>query len=283
MIWGTIISLLVASVWYVPMYQANGWKFVDEFFIQHHFQRFTSDKYQHRQPFWFFFVVLPLMTIPWLPFFLAALWDFFKFKIQNFKFKNSGLSTQHSALNTFAFAWLAVPLVFFSLSGSKLPGYILPSLPGAIVLTAVYVCEFVSRSRARERVLQITAASMLLIVFVVLQFFATAYIEHDTVKNIIKTANEKGFTDAEFVSLYTVSHNLEFYAANRLIRDADGKLKRYDDFSVLVRAIKAESSKRILVVVPSGNVADLQNATDIANVETIAGNSESAIVLVKPK
>ena len=282
--WGTIISLLVAAVWYVPMYQANGWKFVDEFFIQHHFQRFTSDKYRHRQPFWFFFVVLPLMTLPWLPFFLAALWKFFKVQGSRFKTQNhSPFTTHHSPLTNFAFAWLAVPLVFFSLSGSKLPGYILPSLPGAIVLTAVYVSEFVSKSKVRERILQITAASTLLIVFIILQFFATAYVEHDTVKNMVKTADAKGFADAEFVSLYTVSHNLEFYAAGRLRREADGKLKRYDDFSVLVKAIKAEPNKRILVVVPSGNVANLQTATDIANIETVAENGESVIILFKPK
>jgi 4-amino-4-deoxy-L-arabinose transferase-like glycosyltransferase len=76
--WGTIVALLVACVWYLPMYQANGWKFIDEFFIQHHFQRYTSNKYQHPQPFYFFFWVLPLMTIPWLPFFLASIWNLVK-------------------------------------------------------------------------------------------------------------------------------------------------------------------------------------------------------------
>ena len=78
--WGTILSLLVASIWYLPMYLTNGWKFIDEFFLQHHFQRFASDKYRHWQPFWFFWVVLPLMTIPWLPFFLASIWNLFKVK-----------------------------------------------------------------------------------------------------------------------------------------------------------------------------------------------------------
>ena len=89
MIWGTILSLLVASAWYLPMYQANGWKFVDEFFIQHHFQRYTSNKYQHPQPFYFFFWVLPLMTIPWLPFFFAALWKIIKNLISKFKVQES--------------------------------------------------------------------------------------------------------------------------------------------------------------------------------------------------
>ena len=289
--WGTIISLLVAAVWYVPMYQANGWKFVDEFFIQHHFRRFTSDKYQHHQPFWFFFVVLPLMTLPWLPFFLASLWEFFKvqgsrFKVQGSRFKVQdleNLSTLDSRLSTFAFAWLAVPLVFFSLSGSKLPGYILPSLPGAIVLTAIYVFKFVRKSRKRERALQVLAFSMFVFTFAGLQFFAADYIRHETVKNLIETADSKGFADAEFVSLYTVSHNLEFYAAGRLQREADGKLKRYDDFSVLIKAVKEESGKRILVVVPQEAVPNLRKENGSAEVETIAENGESAIILVKPK
>ena len=284
LIWGTIISLLVAAVWYVPMYQINGWKFVDEFIIQHHFQRFTSDKYQHHQPFWFFFVVLPLMTLPWLPFFLAALWEFFKVQGSRFKVQGSNkLSTQHSALSTFAFAWLAVPLVFFSLSGSKLPGYILPSLPGAIVLTAIYVDKFVKKSEARERALQITAAAVFILAFIGLQFFAADYTKSDTVKNLIETVDSKGFADAEFVSLYTVSHNLEFYAAGRLERDADGKLKRYDDFSVLVKAIKDNSGKRILVVVPQETVPNLEKENGIADIETIADNGESAVILIKPK
>ena len=78
--WGTILSLSVAAIWYVPMYLTNGWKFIDDFFVQHHFARYASNKYQHPQPFWFFFLVLPLMTIPWLPFFLASIWDLFSRK-----------------------------------------------------------------------------------------------------------------------------------------------------------------------------------------------------------
>ncbi|MBK8305491.1 MAG: hypothetical protein IPK98_19760 [Chloracidobacterium sp.] len=74
--WGTAIAVAVASVWYVPVISRNGWQFVDEFFIQHHFQRFTSNKYQHPQPFFFFLWVLPLMTLPWMPFFFAAIWNF---------------------------------------------------------------------------------------------------------------------------------------------------------------------------------------------------------------
>jgi 4-amino-4-deoxy-L-arabinose transferase-like glycosyltransferase len=277
LVWGTILSLLVAAVWYVPMYQANGWKFVDEFFIQHHFQRFTSDKYQHHQPFWFFFLVLPLMTIPWLPFFLASIWNFFKSQIANRK------SQIPDNLSTFAFAWMIVPLVFFSPSGSKLPGYILPSLPGALILTAICVSKFAAKSLTSERVLQITAAAILVFTFVVLRFFADNFIKPETVKYMIETVNAKGFADAKFVSLYTVSHNLEFYAAGRLERETNGKLRRFDDFSVLVREIKETGGERVLVVVPQETVTNLQKESDLADIETIAENGDSAIILVKPK
>ncbi len=76
LVWGTLLAAAVAAIWYWPMYQTNGWKFIDEFFIQHHFQRFTSNKYMHPQPFIFFFWVLPLMVLPWMPAFLAAIWTY---------------------------------------------------------------------------------------------------------------------------------------------------------------------------------------------------------------
>ena len=58
LVWGTVLAVAVAGVWYVPMYLRHGYEFIDEFFIQHHFQRFTSNKYQHPQPFHFFLWVL---------------------------------------------------------------------------------------------------------------------------------------------------------------------------------------------------------------------------------
>ncbi|MDQ3131563.1 MAG: glycosyltransferase family 39 protein [Acidobacteriota bacterium] len=298
--WGTILSLIVASLWYLPMYQANGWKFVDEFFIQHHFQRYTSNKYQHPQPFWFFWLVLPLMTIPWLPFFLASIWNFVKvqgskFKVQNLKtevqdskyeiqtHKNYGkLSTLHSPLSSFALAWLLVPLVFFSVSGSKLPGYILPALPAALIFTAEYVCRYVQKSRKREIFVKLTAFATFAVVAVLLQFFVMTYAKHETVKNLIETANANGCANERIVNLYTVSHNLEFYAAGRLVRDADGKLKRYEDFSVLVKELKSGNNKRILVLVPQKDVANLTTDETI-EAKILGDNGESALVLLEKK
>ena len=283
LIWGTILSLLVAAVWYLPMYQINGWKFIDEFFIQHHFRRFTSDVYQHHQPFWFFFAVLPLMTLPWLPFFFASIWDYLGFWVQGSRFKvqdSETLGTEHLALGTFAFSWLLVPLVFFSFSGSKLPGYILPALPGALVLTAISVVKFIGESAKRKCGLQILAFLTLGVVILILQFAAPDYAVRDSVKSLVTAANAQGFAAEKIVNLYTVSHNLEFYAPDRLIRNDDGTQKRYDDYSVLVSDVKNTPDGKILVLVPHKDLVKLLTENSSVETKVLGDNGELAIILL---
>ncbi len=282
--WGTILSLLVAAVWYLPMYQTNGWKFIDEFFIRHHFQRFASDKYKHWQPFWFFWLILPLMTLPWLPFFLASIWDFIKvqsskFKVQNSKFK----ILQNSQLSTFAVAWLLVPLVFFTFSGSKLPGYILPALPAALVLTAEYVYRFVQKSAKKKIILQIAALTTFAVAVILLQFVVPKYALQDSVKGLIEAANKNGYTSEKIVNLYTVSHNLEFYAPDRLVRNGDGTQKRYDDFSILAAEAKNRADGKILVLVPRKDLANILADKSPIEKVVLGGNDEQSIVLLNAK
>ena len=266
------------------MYRANGWKFVDEFFIQQQFQRYASNKYQHPQPFWFFFPVLPLMTIPWLPFFLASIWNFLKVQSSKFKVQSfAKLETQNSKLKTFAIAWMLVPLVFFSFSGSKLPGYVLPALPAALILTAEYVFGFVQKSPKRKYALQVLAFLTFAVAAVLLQFVVPKFARADSTKSLIETANAKGYASEKVVNLYTVSHNAEFYAAVRLVLEADGKLKLYDDFSVLVNDLKTSENAQILALVPQKDVQNLLKDSNLSGIELLDENGELAIVMVKAK
>ncbi|CAN5454412.1 hypothetical protein BH10ACI1_BH10ACI1_13710 [soil metagenome] len=281
--WGTCVALLVACVWYLPMYRANGWKFIDEFFIQHHFQRYFSNKYQHPQPFYFFFWVLPLMTLPWLPFFLASIWNLLKVPSSKFKVQEKEkISTLYSPLTTFAVAWLLVPLVFFSVSGSKLPGYILPALPAAMILTADYIYRFVQKSAKRELAIKIVAFATFAAVLVVFQFFLTNYTNPETTKNLIESANSQGYSKEKIVNLFTVSHNLEFYAPDRIVRDMDGNQKRYDDFYVLVTDLKNEKSGEILVALPSKNVLEISESK-LVDSTLLGNNGETSLILIKIK
>ncbi len=288
--WGTITSLLIAATWYFPMYQTHGWKFIDEFFVQHHLARYTSNKYQHPQPFIFFFWVLPLMTLPWLPFFAASIWDFVKiqgsrFKVQGSKFKVQGsqaFTIHHSPFTIFAFSWLLVPLVFFSFSGSKLPGYILPALPAAIVLTAEYVYRFAANSRRRTNAVRAVALATCAVIVVALQFFVPTFAQADTTKFLIENADASGYQNARILNLHTISHNAEFYAAGRLARDADGKLKKFFGVSEVAEEIKREKVETVLVLVPLEYLHELPESV-LVTAKVLGDNGELAIAAVELK
>lgn len=131
LLWGVPLALLVASIWYLPVIQRHGWLFIDQFFIQHHFARYLSDKYHHSAPFYYYLVILPLLAVPWIAFLIDGLIQSRKwFSRRNV---DDGADRIRSLL-VFALAWILFPLIFFSLSSSKLPGYLLPVSPAIALI-----------------------------------------------------------------------------------------------------------------------------------------------------
>lgn len=307
LVWGTAAAVLVASAWYLPMYLRNGWEFVDEFFIQHHFQRYTSNKYLHPQPFYFFFWVLPLMTVPWLPFFLIAVWTFGKRALvgegsegtrddvskrtraaadqsRNEPQEPSALSgralSSAAALARFAAAWVLVPLVFFSFSGSKLPGYILPGLPPAMIITALYVAEFVGARERRAARLKALAVATLVVVVGVIVFALPRFAEMDSVKGLMEAANDRGYRGEKVLTLHTISHNAEFYAPGRLIRDGADRQLRLLGPAEVWKHLKDSGSEGVLVIVPLEYLRQLTDGPLLAS-EVLKDNGELAIAYVR--
>ena len=127
-IWGGILVLAVCSIWYGPVIARNGYRFIDEFFIQHHFQRFTSNKYHHPGPFYYYVIAIVAAVFPFS--FLLPV------SVARFPFTEyfSGKFDSEKRWRLFAFLWMLFPTIFFSFSGSKLPSYILPAVPGAALL-----------------------------------------------------------------------------------------------------------------------------------------------------
>ena len=97
-------------------------------------ERFSTNLYHHSQPFWFYLPVALLALVPWTVFVVAALVD----AIRDWRF-----SVQQPPgvedLRTYLTVWLLLPIAFFSLSQSKLPGYILPAIPAGTILLANFV------------------------------------------------------------------------------------------------------------------------------------------------
>jgi 4-amino-4-deoxy-L-arabinose transferase-like glycosyltransferase len=273
-VWGTLVALAVASVWYVPVYMRNGWEFIDVFFIQHHFQRYTSNKYMHPQPFYFFFIVLPLMTFPWFPFFFVSLYK----AVKNI-FRRPILDNR-SRLRIFAFAWMLVPLVFFTFSGSKLPGYILPSLPAAMILCGDAIYTFIGGSERRRSLLQATAFATFAVIVGIVLFVLPSFADGDTVRRLIWTADNSGFAESRVAGFDTVSHSAEFYAAGRLIRNTDGTQRKFENPAELREIIK-EDGRPLLVLVPLPSLEKITKAENL-NSRILAENKSLAVVAVRP-
>lgn len=148
--WGLPLAFAVASTWYVPVILKHGWPFIDEFFIQHHFARYLSNKYRHPQPFYFYLVILIPLSLPWTAFFIEGL-----LKAVRWRFRSPDAVDR---LRVFVLAWLLMPLGFFSFSGSKLPGYILPVLPAGALIAGDRLQKFWSADRDGFRAMRITGA-----------------------------------------------------------------------------------------------------------------------------
>lgn len=134
-LWGAPLAIAFASVWYAPVIARHGWTFIDQFFIQHHFERYVSNKFHHPQPFYFYLPVMFLLTLPWTAFVVAGIGQ-----VRHFDWRTSDVK---SRMNLFALAWLIAPILFFSFSGSKLPAYVLPALPGGALLAGLRLSRFV--------------------------------------------------------------------------------------------------------------------------------------------
>ena len=138
---GLVLFFAVTLPWYVAV-QIRNPQFFREFILQHNLERFGTNLYHHSQPFWYFVPVILLAVVPWTVFVTAATVQ----TIRAWWSEGRTHLVSGDALNVFLLIWLIVPVIFFSFSQSKLPGYILPAVPAGAILLA----EYIRRSVADE-------------------------------------------------------------------------------------------------------------------------------------
>ena len=140
---GIVLYLLMVLPWYIEVQRRNPSVF-REFFLQHNLERYTSNLYQHHQPAWYYLIVLILGLMPWTALAFRALVDGLQVSLAEWKVRHKpqrylGHTRAGDAFPEFLVLWTLFPVVFFSFSGSKLPGYILPAIPPLAILTGDYL------------------------------------------------------------------------------------------------------------------------------------------------
>ncbi len=130
---GILLYLAVTLPWFIAVQRANP-EFFRTFLLQHNVGRFSTNLYHHAQPFWFYLPVALLALVPWTVFVIVALVD----AVRDWRF-SAQQPPGAEDLRTYLTVWFLLPIAFFSLSQSKLPGYILPAIPAGTILLANFV------------------------------------------------------------------------------------------------------------------------------------------------
>jgi 4-amino-4-deoxy-L-arabinose transferase-like glycosyltransferase len=118
---GIVIYLLITAPWFALVAQRNP-EFLEFFFIHEHLQRFTQDAHSRTGPIYYFVPLLLIGALPWvlqIPGSIAQAWQ-----ERRREFSSGWLLV----------CWFAIIFTFFSVSRSKLPGYIIPIFPALALL-----------------------------------------------------------------------------------------------------------------------------------------------------
>lgn len=135
---GVLLFCAISLPWYIAV-QVRNPEFFRVFILEHNLARFSSDLYHHRAPFWYYVPVTALAMLPWTVFVLAALVQTLRVWWTERRSATARESDFEFQFRLFVCGWLVVPVIFFSISQSKLPGYILPAVPAAALLLADYL------------------------------------------------------------------------------------------------------------------------------------------------
>lgn len=312
LIWGVPLALAVSAIWYGPVIAKHGWSFVDEFFVQHHFARYVSNKYHHPQPFYFYPVIILMLSLPWTSYLIDALAG-----VRSWAWRGAD---SLSIVRVFALAWLLAPIVFFSFSGSKLPGYVLPALPAVALL----ICDRLSGPNQSKWPLMATGviclifgaagliyaslsghvslvcaalaalpmfaaaactffqkgqnapictpAAIFALVPIVLTCAAAPIAGRESVRDLLLLADARGYANTPVLSRRSDDRSAEFYAHGRVVYDANGEVVAFDEISL--DEARARGSK-LLVLIP---VEYVENFRSSPRIEVIGDNGRTAIL-----
>jgi 4-amino-4-deoxy-L-arabinose transferase-like glycosyltransferase len=146
---GLFVFCAIALPWYALVEMRNP-QFFREFILEHNLARFSTNLYHHPEPFWYYLLVMAAALLPWVIFVIAALSQ----SLRVWWTQRSSVPSEPDPelqFSIFAICWLVLPVVFFSISQSKLPGYILPAVPAGAVLLAEYLRNRLDEERAASK------------------------------------------------------------------------------------------------------------------------------------
>lgn len=143
--WLPMLALFlgVTTPWYAAATAANGTTFLSRFLGFSNLERFTSVLYSHPGPPWFYLPWVMVLLLPWSLFLPVAI-----SRLRCWRLSRWRAAERAADLPLLALLWLTLIVAFFSAAATKLPGYILPALPGGALLVGSLFIPFSAPNRA---------------------------------------------------------------------------------------------------------------------------------------
>jgi 4-amino-4-deoxy-L-arabinose transferase-like glycosyltransferase len=145
---------IVAIPWYALCAVRNR-DFLVAFLWRQNVERYATPMFQHRQPLWYFVPIALLALLPWTVLLWPAAQEGLRLRREKTWPRSPGF---------FFACWGVWPIVFFSFSQSKLPGYILPAMPPIALLCAIALARRISENGWRIRVLLMAVGATWLVI-----------------------------------------------------------------------------------------------------------------------
>lgn len=139
--WPAIVVFLMMVMPWFALLEWHYRGFLNYFFIYQQFQRYVGAGFNNVQPLWFYWVAIPLLTLPWSG---AACLQLLRTLYRHAKARRERghlalLTLRLNAYQGRYMLWAIVILFFFSVPRSKLLGYVLPVLPPLVLWFSSYI------------------------------------------------------------------------------------------------------------------------------------------------
>jgi 4-amino-4-deoxy-L-arabinose transferase-like glycosyltransferase len=132
---GLLIIAAIVLPWYVAVYTEHGWNYIETFILKDNLSRFTQPVWGPRRSLFFYIPVLLGDMFPWSLFLIPFIWQAARGKINKDK------------RWVLLLIWVAVIVIFYSLSRNKEDLYILPIYPAVAALVGGLLARFIASNQ----------------------------------------------------------------------------------------------------------------------------------------
>jgi 4-amino-4-deoxy-L-arabinose transferase-like glycosyltransferase len=160
--------------WYAAVYAEHGWHYIKAFLLDDNISRYTQPVWGPRRSVFFYLPVLAGDLLPWSVFLPLAIWPHLRLKLRQWKAPRLSPDGSPMAVNApheseqgerpfgmLLLIWIAVIVIFFSLSRNKEDLYVLPVYPAVAALVGGLLARALNRVRTRGLTTSVSAAALL--------------------------------------------------------------------------------------------------------------------------